>query len=443
MRPPLSRRTLLRGAGNVAIALPFLDAMWPRTAKAQAAAVPNRLLINFTENGVVEPNWYPKGEVKNFTLASSMASFEPWKSNLILFEGIDQMGDGSNGGGGHQRGKTGCLTGQPNLNGRAFGISLDQAIANEIGKNSRFKSIQASVFVKGTLRDGLIFSGPQQMVVPEDSPSRLFSQLFSGPLPTPSGGSMPDPAAQAELERIRARKKSVLDRTMDEYTRVSAQLGGADKARLGVHLDAIRSVERSLTIDGGGVVSASCKKPDQPPDGAGFVEQGKQQMDLLTLALACDLTRVASLQWRSSVTAFTWVNVNSQHHGISHQQGNPNIDAQLSRINKWFVDQSAYVLSRLKAFAEPGGTSLLDSTLYFWVNELATGNHRRTHAPYVIATGDFKMASGKKLETGRYLRYPGGTMHTSLLTSVGQMMGLSITEFGAPQWHKGPLPNLT
>src|SRR5687767_9537871 len=134
MRPLVSRRALLRGSGGVALALPFLDAMWsPRSARAQTTP-PNRLLINFTENGVVEPNWYPSGDVKNFTLASSMAAFEPWKSNLILFEGLDQMGDGSNGGGGHQRGKTGCLTGQPNLNGRAFGISLDQAIANEIGK---------------------------------------------------------------------------------------------------------------------------------------------------------------------------------------------------------------------------------------------------------------------------------------------------------------------
>ena len=89
-----------------------------------------------------------------------MASFEPWKNNLILFEGIDQMGDGSNGGGGHQRGKTGCLTGQPNNNGRAAGISVDQLIANEIGKGTRFKSLQSSVFVKGTLWRGRSIDGP-------------------------------------------------------------------------------------------------------------------------------------------------------------------------------------------------------------------------------------------------------------------------------------------
>jgi uncharacterized protein DUF1552 len=435
---PMSRRTLLRGAGGVAVALPFLDAMWsPRTARA--ATAPNRLLINFTENGVVEPNWYPTGDVKNFSLASSMQSFEPWKNNLILFEGIDQMGDGSNGGGGHQRGKTGCLTAQPNLNGRAFGISIDQLIANQIGTASRFKSIQASVFVKGTLRDGLIFSGPSQMVVPEDSPSNLFTQLFSGPLPTPAGAAV-DPAAKAEFERLRGKKQSILDRTLDEYQRISAQVGPADRARLGVHMDAIRSVERSLDAVSG-VASASCKKPD-PPAAGGFVETGKAQMDLVTLALACDLTRVASLQWRSSVTAFTWVNVNSEHHGLSHQQGSPGADAQLSRINKWFVDQAAYMLGRLRSFSDVGGTTLFDNTLFFWPNELATGRHRRTHAPYVFATGKFNLPTGKVLETGRYLKYPGGTPHSSLLTTVGQMMGLDITNFGAQQWQQGPLKNV-
>jgi hypothetical protein len=443
MRPLVSRRALLRGSGGVALALPFLDAMWsPRSARAQTTP-PNRILINFTENGVVEPNWYPSGTEKAFTLASSMAAFAPWKDNLILFEGLDQMGDGSNGGGGHQRGKTGCLTGQPNLNGRAFGISLDQAIANEIGKGSRFKSLQSSVFVKGTLRDGLIFSGPQQMVVPEDDPGKLFTQLFSAPLPTPTGGSGPDPAAQAEFERLRAKKKSVLDRTLDEYQRMSAIVGGGDRARLGIHMDAIRAVERGIsTIPSAGTVSSSCKKPDAAPAGAGFVETGKAHMDLLALALACDLTRVASLQWRSSVTAFTWVNVSGDHHGISHQQGSAGADASLSRINKWFVDQSAYWLGRLKAFGDAGGTSLFDNTLFFWPNELATGKHRRTHAPYVIATGNFKLPGGKQLETGRFLKYPGGTPHTSLLTSIGRMMGLDITNFGATQWHKGPLPNL-
>jgi hypothetical protein len=435
----MNRRTLLRGAGGVAIALPFLEVMSPR--RASAATAPNRLFTMFTENGVVEPPWYPKGGVKDFTMGPTMESFTPFRNNLILFEGLDQMGDGSNGGGGHQRGKTGCLTGQPNLNGRAFGISIDQLIANTIGTTTRFKSLEASVYVKGTLRDGLYFSGPMQMVIAEDDPAKFFARVFSGPLPTP-GAKPGDPAAEAEFARIRAKKQSILDRTLDEYTRISGQVSTADRRRLETHMEAIRSVERGLGAGSGGPgsVSQSCAKP-AAPTAMSFVDTGKAQMDLLSLSLACDLTRVASLQWRSSVTPFTWIGVNSQHHGLSHQQGSAGADTQLAKINKWFVDQAAYLIGRLKSFEDAGAT-LLDHTLFFWANELATGNHRRTHAPYVLATGDFTLPNGKKLETGRYLKYPGGTPHTSLLTTIGNIMGLPITNFGATQWQKGPLPNV-
>ena len=59
MKPPLptmSRRSLLRGAGGVAIALPMLEAMTPRLAKA-AGEAPRRLLIYLNENGVVPSAW--------------------------------------------------------------------------------------------------------------------------------------------------------------------------------------------------------------------------------------------------------------------------------------------------------------------------------------------------------------------------------------------------
>jgi hypothetical protein len=47
----ISRRTLLRGASGVALALPLLDAMRPRAARAQAAATPRRIMFVFQANG--------------------------------------------------------------------------------------------------------------------------------------------------------------------------------------------------------------------------------------------------------------------------------------------------------------------------------------------------------------------------------------------------------
>jgi hypothetical protein len=442
IRPaPISRRALLRGAGGVAIALPLLEAMTPRRARGAApVTAPRRLLNVFTENGVVASTWFPSGTEKNWTMPTSLAPLMPHQSNLIVFEGLDHVAAGSNGGGGHQRGKTAAFTAQSNNNGRAAGISIDQAIANQIGTTTRFKSVQASVYLKGALRDGVFFTGPMQILIPEDDPTKLFAQLFSDPLPSQMAT---DPAMAAAFAKLRARRKSILDRTLDEYKRVSSVVGGGDRMRLDSHVTALRSLEQSLgLIDNGPVeASMSCKKPPaaNPTD---FITHGKAQMDLVAMSLACDLTRVASLQWRSDMTSFTWVGVNNEHHGLSHSTGNPGTDAQLTKIVTWNTQQFAYLLGLLKSYQDVGGRTLLDNTLVYWPNELATGRHKLTNVPIVLATGDFTTASGAKLATGRYLKYPGGTMDSGLLTRLGQAFGLPMTNFGGQQWQQGPLPNL-
>ena len=195
---------------------------------------------------------------------------------------------------------------------------------------------------------------------------------------------------------------------MEQYQRLAAQVGDGDKARLDSHATAIRSLEQSLgLLDGApAAASAGCQKP-APVNPTDFVTIGKAQMDLLAMALACDLTRVASLQWRSSLTAFPWVNVNAEHHILSHQTGSAGADASLTKICTWNTEQFAYLLGLLKASPDLNGTTLLDNTLVYWPNELSNGRHKLQNVPIVIATGDFTAASGQKLPTGRYLKYPG------------------------------------
>ena len=104
----------------------------------------------------------------------------------------------------------------------------------------------------------------------------------------------------------------------------------------------------------------------------------------------------------SSDTSFTWVGVNGGHHNISHMQGGAGADASLVKIMTWFSGQVAYILERLKSFEEPGG-SVLDSTLLFWVNELATGSHKLVRNPYLLAAGKLPLDGGGTLQTGRFL----------------------------------------
>jgi len=173
-----------------------------------------------------------------------------------------------------------------------------------------------------------------------------------------------------------------------------------------------------------------------------FPAVGGIQLDLMAMALACDITRVASMQWSRSVssTRFTWLNVAQGHHDLSHRPDtDPGAVSDLTKINTWYAQQLAGLIDRLKATPDGAGGTMFDGTLVLWCNELAKGNtHGRVGAPYVLAG-----SAGGALRTGRFLRYDGqGLPHNNLLVSILNAMGVPDTTFGKPDWCTGPLAGL-
>jgi hypothetical protein len=439
MKSRMSRRSLLRGAGGVAIALPMLEAMGPRSAFGAGMAAPKRFLTFLNENGVVPQAWFPDGSAteKNFTMGPLLKSWVPHQKNVIMVDGLDNK---ASGGTCHAAARCGILTGANNNGGRAVGASIDQAIAAQISNGTRLKSLEASVYLKGNFIYGLFFSGPGQMVQPIDDPAAVFTRLFADGVPAVN--NMPDPNQMKDFEVLRLRKKSILDRALDEYQRVSGTVGAADKQRLARHMDGIREIERGLDAigAGGGGPAAACKLPEMPA-GADFPAHTKLQSDLAIMALACDITRVVSIQTRASLTSFTWVGVNTGQHALSHQQGSAGADAQLNKIQEWFAQQVAKLIDGLKATGDSDGKTLFDNTLLFWANDLGRGTHARQRYPFMLATGAFTKPDGTVLETGRYLKYPSGTPHNNLLVSIARIMGLNIDKYGG--YGGGPLPGLS
>jgi hypothetical protein len=164
------------------------------------------------------------------------------------------------------------------------------------------------------------------------------------------------------------------------------------------------------------------------------------ELDIIAGAFACDITRVASIvvaPSRSDVV-MTWDDFNVSHHEVSHW-GDAENDSKgkLTQMNQWYSDQIALFVDRLKAIPEGDGT-VFDNTVIAWVNELGIGNvHSHTRIPLsIIGSG------GGYFRTGRKMTYT-GTTHNDLLISLGQAMGLDLTEFGNPAYCKGGLTGLT
>ncbi|HSI05028.1 MAG TPA: DUF1552 domain-containing protein, partial [Myxococcota bacterium] len=450
------RRTLLRGLGGAAIALPFLESMTPGSASAQTATAPRRVLVVFSPSGTLRNEWIASGGLSDFTFGPLLAPLNDHKDKIIVMQGLvmgtipsTPVGDG------HTKNFGAMLTGgRLTSNNGAWDFadraSFDQLMAQDpnIGGKTRFRSLELSSGRDGNdLWNRMIYAGPKQPVAPRRKPDEVFDLLFSDF--TPETGAAPDPAAEAR----RLQKRSVLDFVGGEYTRLKSRISAQDHYVVDQHFTAIRELEQRVA----GAAeqqqqTSSCTVPARPAthasdyygSDAAYPEMVKLHMDLTVRALACDLTRIASLQLSacSSGTRFTWLGVTEEHHTLSHDQhGDPNVARPKYRQTQvWYAQQIAYLLAEMRKIDEGNGKSLLDNTAVLWCTEVNHGNDHSYHDMSWLLAG----SCGGAFQTGRNLQYaPYGTNYTQdLLTSLMQAMGSSVAKLGDPAFCNGPLAGL-
>jgi hypothetical protein len=448
----LSRRALLRGAGGIAIGLPFLEIMSPRgRARAATAAAPKRYINFFSPNGTIYSAWAPTpgASPSAFTLSRILAPLAENQKNIVVLDGLSNVAATKGNGDDHMRGMGSMLTGielAPGTTmggagtpaGLAGGISVDQTIAGLIGQGTKLKSLELGVESgsAGTVWGYTSYTDASQPLPPDDNPGSVFTRVFS------TLG-----ATGTQVTQLAAERKSVLDAVIANYAQLNPKLGATDRQKLDAHLSNIRDLETRVTATG--TVGGTCAKPAMPTGdyqkNASFPAVGKLQTDLLVMAMACDLTRVGTLQWEMSVGGiqFTWVDptITRGHHDMSHDDDtNADTMEKLTKINLWYAQQLNYLLNALAAVPEPTATgmgTMLDNTVVVWCNELAKGNvHSHAPQPFVLAGG-----AGGALQTGRYLQY-NKVPHNNLLVSLINMMGGNVTTFGNPAYCTGALQGI-
>jgi hypothetical protein len=457
---PLSRRTVLRGAGGIAIALPFLNAMRPRTVRA--ATMPKRFITFFSANGMIKDAWQPSGTETSFTLSPILTSLTPHQSDLLILRGLNNEASYLYDPNAHDTSCTTMLTADkllvgPSGTGRAGhvldgtcrGPSIDQEIARVIGGATKYASLELGVQSTTTILEPMVTricyrgtTNNAKSVPVEDDPKNVFSRLF-----------MDAGSSTATIDALRKKRKSVLDFVLRDFERLDAKLGAEDRTKVDRHMTTVRELEASL--DKMAPTSTGCQVPPAPTvsrdpvdclqDGrkarcyGDFQELGKAQMDLLVVALACDLTRVVTLQWSTaeSTIFFKWLNVKTEHHLMSHDPKTYRND--LIKIDTWYAEQFAYLLAALKSHSDADGSPLLDSSIVLWANELSDGDiHNRRDLGWILAG-----KGNGAIRTGRSLQWTNNNPKTNqLFASLMTMFGSPTTTFGAPNWT-GTLSNLS
>jgi hypothetical protein len=124
----------------------------------------------------------------------------------------------------------------------------------------------------------------------------------------------------------------------------------------------------------------------------------------------------------------------NEHHEMSHDDVRQR--DKLKTIATWYMEQTAYLVSKLKETRDGVGT-LFDGTVIFQGSECADGpEHTKTNMPYFLVG-----SAGGAFKTGRFLQYS-GVSHNDLLVSLLNAFDIAETTFGDPSVCTGPLARL-
>jgi len=451
----MKRRDLLRGGAAAMLALPFVKLLERRAGAQITPTNARRLIIYYYPDGVPgassngEPSaWHPSGDGTNFQLTDVLSSLEPFRDKCVFFRGLSM---GPTDVGSHPGGAKKLLTAVDGGNG----ISIDRRLATTVGASDPFTSLILGAMAQQNGASGdkhISYVSPGVTVAPDDDPVDAFGRVFgaSGTTSGGGGGGTADP--------LRARKLSVLDHAKADLDTLKGKLGDTEKAKLDLHLDAVREVEQRIqNLGGGGGPPATCDMPSIDAAGLSgsalyeaenFPRILRAQMDVMVQAMACGMTRVGVIQASSHTSelimsrfmgtpmydpGFDMRSHQASHYGAAHDLAHREYLAFKQQCT-WWIDQLAYLLGELAARPEGEGT-MLDYSLVLCCTEVCDGNtHGHDDMPFILAGG-----GGGKIRSGRVLQ-TGYRRHADLLVAIANAMGDSLGSFGDASG--GALPGL-
>ncbi|HWB29339.1 MAG TPA: DUF1552 domain-containing protein [Vicinamibacterales bacterium] len=427
----IPRRTFLRGMGTAAIGLPFLDAMTP--AFAAAPKSPMRLAFLYVPNGIDMKHWNIEQEGAFGEFPRILKPLEPFKNDILQIGNLTHNSGRAllDGAGDHGRCAGSYLTGiqvkKTTVDIKAS-ISCDQIIANHIGNETRFASLELGMDDSRQAGDcdsgyscaytnNLAWRSETQPLPPILDPRALFERLFGD-------GAVLSPEEKTRQARYR---RSILDFVMSDTHTLQTSLGPTDKRKLDEYLSSIREVERQLekAERESVVIDPGMPKPyGVPPD---FGEHFKLLSGMLAIAFQADLTRVATFLMTREGTSRSYreIGISDGHHPCTHHQGKPDLMEKVTRINEYHTAQLAGFLGTLKSMKE-GDSNVLDNSMIVYGAGLSDGNrHLHEDLPTLLIG-----RGGGYFKPGRRIIYRRETPMCNFHLTLMDRMGVHVDNFG-------------
>jgi hypothetical protein len=231
----------------------------------------------------------------------------------------------------------------------------------------------------------------------------------------------------------------VLDVVRGDLARLEARAPQSERVKLEQHQSALREIEKRLTPH-----ESSCAGPPRPDPskfpklrayGGGepyFDVVTDLQIDLLARALACDLSRFATLFLADLTRSHLYPELPPDiHTEVAHRYdartdkhpGTPETWHSLAIQNRYGYGKVARLLQRLD---EAG---VLDDTIVYVSGDMGDpARHSSRSVPTILAGG-----CGGRFKMGRYLDFrkdATGTPNNRILVSIVQAFGVAANRFG-------------
>lgn len=458
-----NRRSFLRAVGAGLAVLPMYRLLENSFVQAAGGELPLKFIGVYHPHGISAEYWAMlDGDTETtFDIAYENCSLQPFddaatfgksfKDRILVVEGIELLSSAN----GHDTCGT-ILTGSRITGERkAQNVSLDQFLALEhgLGGETRLTSIALGVGVDA-LDSGVTLSyGPGGEPLPKIiDPVKAFETLFAGFVVGD------DPAALAEAERQRRLGRSIVDYVRTDVGRLRTRVGAEEKLKLDQHLDSLRELEKQFEdiAPGAGCTTPAMPNASEFPSlrqyngGEPYFDAiTNAHIDLLAQAMACDITRFATLFMHDLSYQGNPLGLPADNHGSvahtynastigndGHQAaGDPASWLPLASFNRYSYAKIARLMQKLDALGA------LDSTLIYASSDM--GNpalHSTRNVPTLLAggaNGRFRMGRRIRLAPdcppnnewcGEDIKVNSTNNH--LLVSIAQAFGVEVESFG-------------
>ncbi len=395
MKPVFSRRHVLRAGASV-VALPFLESVGFRRFAAAAAPVApaKRMVFLGIGYGVTQESWFPdvKERGANYTLPPGLAPLARHRDDFTIVQGLtNKYTDEAH------WGSTFWLTGANRFEGGAGfynSVSVDQVAAAQLGRETRFASLQLNGTDPDLSANGhgpglsLAWDVRGKPLAGLNSPLAAYHRLFSS-----------DTTPLQQRQAMLLQKRSVLDAVLDDAADLRHKLSHNDNAKLDEYFQAVRDIETALSKD---EQWQNVPKPKvemgQPASSLAGVDEVRLMYDLIATAFETDSTRVITYR-QPIATLLTSVGIGIAPHDMSHYSPGPRTAASQKRD----VVQSellAGLIDRLKAVKQADGSRLFDHTCLVYGSNIRSV-HYLDNCPTILAGGGAGVKLGQHLVVQR------------------------------------------